>query len=188
MTIIENTSATFKSYLNSFMLFCKSQRHLTDTKICFSSNTASLVLAKLQPWAPHAQLARTQRPQSHHGATFRRLALETCTSKAPRKTNSHLLWWRHSEGWSPLPVSADLSGLLSYKAPKPQTQHSFKIVNLNPGDPPNVQPSFSVYSGPKRIAAPLLAKDQVQIAIWDTWTKKKSKRHNQIHVTLIKVS
>lgn len=52
MTITENTNSTFKSYLNSFILFYKSQGHLTITEICFPSYTESLVLASLlQPVA-----------------------------------------------------------------------------------------------------------------------------------------
>lgn len=52
MTITENTNSNFKSYLNSFMLFCKSQSHSSITKIRFPSYTESLVLASLlQPVA-----------------------------------------------------------------------------------------------------------------------------------------
>lgn len=133
MTIVENTSATLKSHLNPFTLFCKSQRHLTDTKICFSSYTESLVVANLQP-PGSARTARQDHPPSPAprghvrapGAGLWKRAAAKSQGKPGHTCHGGITVKGCRSCFKSLPVSAHLSGLLSSKAPKQQMQHSFK--------------------------------------------------------------
>lgn len=121
----------FKSQLISFILLCKSQSHLSTTKTCFPSYTLSLVLASLlQPW--HSNLPGLT---THSMATVKCSALST-EGQNSKTTNSLSSRWCQREGLkSPLkslPVNTDLSGPLSFKAPKLPMQVSFQESKLKP--------------------------------------------------------
>lgn len=119
----------FKSYLISFMLLCKSQSHLSTTKTCFPSCTLSLVLASLlQLVALALKPARTDHSQTGWSQSN---ALRGKIPRHPILSDHCGVRWRFEISLKSLPVNTDLSGPLSFKAPKLPMQAPFRRVDWN---------------------------------------------------------